>query len=120
MTYSGSGLAGVLMSGSCPSQPMTGSNGSYSITVPYGTTCTLAPSMSGYYAFTPTSVTFTNITSSKQQNFTATPTTYTISGTVTYNSSGLSGVSLSGCGSGATTNGVAVTPSRSPMEPVAP
>jgi hypothetical protein len=75
VTYGGSGLSGVLMSGNCPSQPTTGSNGSYSITVTYGTSCTLAPSMSGYYTFSPASVPFSDITSSKQQNFTAAPVT---------------------------------------------
>ena len=55
-------------------------------------------------AFTPPSASFSNISSNQTQNFTATQITYTISGTVTYNGSGLSGVTLSGCGSGATTN----------------
>ena len=75
VTYGGNGLAGVTMSGSCPSQPMTGSNGSYSITVTYGTSCTLAPSMSGNYTFSPASKTFNNITTSVQQSFTAAPVT---------------------------------------------
>ena len=102
VAYNSSGLSGVSLSG-CGSGATTNSSGAYSITVGSGTTCTLTPTLTGY-AFSPSSKSFSNITSNQTQNFTATLVTYTISGTVSYNSSGLSGVSLSGCGSGATTN----------------
>ena len=99
MTANGSGLPGVTLSG-CGNGATTNSSGAYSITVSYGTNCTLTPSLTGQ-TFSPPSATFNNITTSLIQNFTVNTNTYTISGTVTYNSSGLSGVTLSGCGSGA-------------------
>jgi hypothetical protein len=71
------------------------SGGAYSITVHYGWTGTVTPSKLGY-TFSPTSKTYPAIsTDQTAQNYTATQLSYTISGTVTYNSAPLPGVTVS-------------------------
>lgn len=61
----------------------TNSEGIYSISVPYGWTGTVTPSLL-YYTFSPGSISYSNVTqSSSSQNYTGTPIqTYMISGTI--------------------------------------
>jgi hypothetical protein len=95
ISYNGSGLAGVILNG-LPGTPITDTSGIYSTTVPYGWNGTATPTLNGY-TFTPTSRSYHNVTSNQTgQDYTAILMTYTISGTVTLNSSGLAGVTLSG------------------------
>ena len=68
--FGGTGLAGVVMNG-LPGNPATNSNGAYNITVGYGTTWTVTPTLAGY-TFTPPSQTYTYISSSHTTNYTAT------------------------------------------------
>lgn len=96
VTLNGNGLPGVTVSlqGTLFST-VTASDGTYSLTgVPNGP-YTIIPSLTGY-AFTPAtlsvSVNNANVTG---QNFTATVLSYTISGTITLNGSGLPGVTVS-------------------------
>ena len=65
-------------------------NGSYSFTVPYNWSGTVTPSKAGYI-FTPPSVSYTNVTADQtNQDYIATPATYTISG-----NAGVGGATLS-------------------------
>jgi hypothetical protein len=98
VTFAGSGLAGVLMSGLGSTPPTTDANGNYSGTVPYSWSGTVTPQKTGY-TFTPASIAYSNVTASQTaQNYTASQT-FTISGTVTFAGSGLAGVLMSGLGS---------------------
>lgn len=105
VTSSGTGLAGVTVSAGSYSAT-TQSDGSYTINGAPSGSYTLTPAKSGY-SFSPASATATvsnaNITG---RNFTATaaaPTTYSISGTVTSNGIGLSGVTVTTSVGSATT-----------------
>ena len=76
--------------------------------MPQGWTGTVTPSLSGY-TFTPASSSYSNVAANQTQNYTATavaPTTFQVSGTVSLNGAGLSGVSL------AATGGVSCTASN--------
>ena len=79
-----SGADGVTLtlSGDTSDSRVVNDGGSYSFTVAEGGNYTVTPSKSGY-TFTPSSKSFTNVTSNQTQNFTTTIITYTISGTVT-------------------------------------
>ncbi|MFZ3098438.1 MAG: DUF1566 domain-containing protein, partial [Desulfosalsimonadaceae bacterium] len=94
----GSGLSGVTISG-LPGNPVTNSNGHYSVSVPHGWSGVAIPVKTGY-TFAPAARTYTSISGNQAgQSYTAAPiniTTYTISGTVLLNGSGLSGVTISG------------------------
>ena len=115
VTYNGIGLAGVGITrtrdGKSAWVGKTDADGWYTFESPNGT-YTITPSLA-YYSFNPTSVSITvNNENFDVQDFTATAvsTGYTISGQVTYNGTGLAGVTvtLAGTGSSAVTaaNGV--------------
>src|SRR5208337_905838 len=96
VTSGGTGLSGVLMSGLGSSPPTTDASGNYTGTVTYGWSGTVTPQKTGYN-FTPVSKSYTNVTSNQTgQTYTAALNTYTISGTVTSNSSPLAGVTMNG------------------------
>ena len=105
-TYNGTGLSGVTMTltGSSTGSTATNSSGNYSFTGLSNGTYTVTPSLSGY-TFTPTSKQVTISGANQTANFTAIKVTYSISGTATYNGTGLSGVTmtLSGSGTGSKT-----------------
>jgi hypothetical protein len=97
VTYNGSGLSGVIMSG-LPNYPQTDANGNYSDQVISGWSGTVIPSKTNY-TFYPTSRPYNNVTSNQtNQDYTATynPPQCTISGQVIYNGSGLSDVVMNG------------------------
>jgi len=94
VTSGGSPLSGVTMSG-LPGNPVTGGDGTYSGTVTYGWSGTVTPQKTGYN-FTPPSTVYTNVTSNQTQNYTAVLQAFTITGTVTWGGSPLSGVTMSG------------------------
>jgi len=96
----GSGLAGVEVSASDGGgTDKTGASGNYSIAVPYNWSGTVASSLAGY-RFTPAPGFFSNMTSDKTLNFTAEAIMYNISGTVSLNGSGLSGVTVAASNGG--------------------
>ena len=67
------GIAGVTMTGWPGTEPVTGDNGYYSGTVPYGWSGTITPSKSGY-TFNPTSKPYSNVTSDESnENYIGTP-----------------------------------------------
>src|SRR5438552_3465293 len=73
VTLSGAGFNGVTMTltGSQSGSIVTGGSGNYSFTnLTAAGTYTVTPSLSGY-GFTPSSVTFTNLSGSQTANFTA-------------------------------------------------
>ncbi len=92
-TISGSaGVAGATLSytDGSPKTATADGSGNYTFTVSNGWTGTVTPSMTGY-TFSPTYLSYTNVTADQpNQNYTATPITYTISG-----SAGVAGASLS-------------------------
>ena len=103
VTRNGTGLSGVTLNG-FPTATTTNASGAYSCTVNHGWSGTVTPTRTGY-TFTPQNRSYTNVTSNQSnQNYTAALVTYTISGTVTHNGSGLSGVTLSGFPTTTTTN----------------
>jgi hypothetical protein len=105
VTYNGAGLAGVTvtLTGTSPSSTTTtDSNGNFSFSYAANGTYILTPSMTGY-TFSPTSSSIkVNSANLIGQNFTATvgSTGYTISGQVTYNGTGLAGVTVTLTGTG--------------------
>ncbi len=109
VTTSGVGLSGVTitLTGTGTGYATTDAYGNYTLTGISNGTYSVTPSKSGY-TFSPgsTSVTLNGVNQTGK-NFTATAisSTYSISGTVTYNGSGLSGVTitLSGAGLGTAT-----------------
>ncbi|MGA2587815.1 MAG: SBBP repeat-containing protein [Candidatus Aminicenantales bacterium] len=73
----------------------TAANGTYSYTVPRGTTTTVTPSHAAYPSWTPASRTITNITADQpNQDFQGTPIMYRISGTVTDGTNPVGGVTI--------------------------
>ncbi len=73
----------------------TDASGNYSYSVPYNTTTTVTPSHAGYAGWTPANRPLSNIAANQtNQNFTGTPNTYTISGTVTDGSNPIQGVTI--------------------------
>ncbi|MGE5342813.1 MAG: Ig-like domain-containing protein [Candidatus Omnitrophota bacterium] len=70
-------------------------SGNYSFAVSCNWSGTVTPELAGY-TFNPVSTTYPNVTSNQTTNYTATLLTYKISGRITINGSGLSGVNLSG------------------------
>jgi subtilisin family serine protease len=105
VTSGGSGLSGVTITG-LPASPVTIADGTYSDTVDHGWSGTAAPALTGY-TFTPANIPYSNVTSDQTgQDYTAALIGLTISGTVTADSSGLAGVTMSGLpASPATTGG---------------
>ena len=73
----------------------TAANGTYSYTVPYGTTTTITPSHPGFSGWTPSNRTINNIAANApNQDFQGTVITYTISGTVTDGTNPIQGVTI--------------------------
>jgi len=102
-TQNGAGVPGVVMSG-LPGNPVTNSAGQYARTVTSGWSGTVTPIKAGY-TFSPAGRTYNNVTTDQSgQNYTASATPYVISGTVTYNGSGLANVVLSGLPGNPTTD----------------
>jgi len=79
-TISGSvGQGGVEMAG-LPGNPITGEGGLYSVTVPYNWSGAVMPTKEGY-TFSPNQRTYPRVTADQaNQNYTAAPITFTISG----------------------------------------
>lgn len=97
--------ATVTLTGSGSVSMMTNSGGSYAFTGLANGNYTLTASKTGY-TLSPASISITvNNANVTGQNFTATENTYTISGTVSLNSAGMAGVTvtLTGTGSNSTT-----------------
>jgi hypothetical protein len=98
----GAGLENVLVSASAangvtPASTTTGADGSYTLTVhntdtPNLASFTVKPALTGY-TFSPASLAVTP-GSGKVKNFTAIPNKWSVSGVVTQNSKGLSGVEI--------------------------
>jgi len=105
VTKNAIGLAGVSMTGSTGATCTTPSDtsGNYSCTVPQGWSGSITPSLSGH-TFTPASRSYTNVLVSQnlQDYSAAVIPTFTISGTVTKNATGLGGVSFTGNGASCT------------------
>ena len=75
-------MEGVVMNG-LPDNPVTGKDGSYSVTVDYGWSDTVTPMKEGY-KFTPESKPYVAVTKDMtNQSYTASPITFTISGSTT-------------------------------------
>jgi len=75
-------MEGVQMNG-LPENPITGKDGSYSVTVAYGWSDTVTPMKDGY-TFTPENTSYVAVTKDMtNQNYIAKPITYTISGSTT-------------------------------------
>ena len=75
-------MEGVVMNG-LPDNPITGKDGSYSVTVAYGWSDTVTPMKDGY-TFTPESKPYVAVTKDMtNQSYSAKPITYTISGSTT-------------------------------------
>ena len=94
VTLNGTGLANVVMNG-LPGNPATNAKGAYTATVSNGWTGTVTPTLAGY-TFTPPSQAYTNVTANQTQDYTATAQTWTISGTVALNGTGLANVVMAG------------------------
>jgi protocatechuate 3,4-dioxygenase beta subunit len=97
----GQPLAGVIMNG-LPGDPGTNLAGGYVRVVPVGWTGTATPVLAGYL-FTPAHRDYSNITSSQSGQDYVAQAAHMISGTVTLNSTGLAGVTLSGLPGGPST-----------------
>jgi hypothetical protein len=99
-TISGTtGVGGVTLYG-FPDNPISDNDGFYSAIIPYNWSGTVTPAKANY-GFSPSSVSYTNVTSDlTARNYTATPLTFTISGTA-----GISGVSMNGLPGNPVTNG---------------
>jgi type II secretory pathway component GspD/PulD (secretin) len=89
-TISGSvGVPNVVMKG-LPGDPVSDPGGYYTATVDWGWSGTVRPELEGY-TFNPPTQSYSNVTSNQQQDYTASPITYTIAGSV-----GMEGVRMSG------------------------
>jgi hypothetical protein len=80
VTLNGNPLAGVVMSG-LPGNVVTNAQGKYSALVDFGWSGTCAPTLAGH-DFSPSSTTYSNVTSDRTTDYTATLVTLKISGTV--------------------------------------
>ncbi len=99
ITSGGVPLAGVLVSFSDGTSMTTGVDGAYSKSVPFGSNLTVTPTKTGY-AFTPVSKSWTNIITDQVQNFTATRTTFVLSGIITLDGVPVPGVTVTFTGGG--------------------
>ena len=94
-TSGGSGISGVVMSG-LTGNPSTAADGSYTATVDYSWSGTVTPTKSGY-TFSPSSQSYSNVSSNQTQNYTGALQVLSISGYVrTSGGAGISGVVMSG------------------------
>jgi hypothetical protein len=92
----GGGLAGVTLTlvGAQTTTTTTDSNGTYAfVNLPAGDNYTIRPSKTSY-SWSPQSLTFNDLGSNQTANFTGTFISYNVSGRVTENGAGLSGVSV--------------------------
>jgi hypothetical protein len=104
VTLNGNGLSGVTVNYGGNNSVTTNGSGAYAISGVVNGSYTLTPSLAGY-AFSPTSQVVQVNGGNATQNFTATQNTYTISGTITLNGNGLSGVTVNyGGNNSVTTN----------------
>ena len=88
-----------------PGNPATSGGGYYSVIVNYDWSGTVTPTKTGY-TFTPINRAYSNVMSNQtNQNYTATPVAYTISGRVTCDGSGLDGVVMNGLPGNPATSG---------------
>jgi hypothetical protein len=88
-------MPGVVMNG-LPDNPVTGPDGSYSVIVEYGWSDTVTPFKEGY-KFTPESKPYVAVTKDMtNENYTASPITYTVSGSTTVPGVKLEGLGLPG------------------------
>jgi uncharacterized repeat protein (TIGR01451 family) len=95
VTLDGQGLPGVTMTG-LPGDPVTGQNGDYLAIVPFHWSGTVIPEAPGY-ELSPASMTYAEVGMDRvDENYLAVQRTATLSGRVTYGSSGLAGVWLNG------------------------
>ena len=96
VTWSGSGLAEVTLSG-LPGEPTTNANGDYSATVDYGWSGTATPTKAGY-TFSPPSRPYSDVQANQSnQNYTAALQTFTLAGEVTDGvGGGIGGVTIVG------------------------
>jgi hypothetical protein len=104
----GNGIGGVQVgvpgsvtpSGNFPILPVTTDGlGYYAMDLPKGQDYHVTPT-SGLYTFTPSSITFVNLSSSQTANFSATPVSLTISGRIADGPNGVAGVSVNFTASG--------------------
>lgn len=104
-TTTGRTLGGVTISDGGSHSTVTGVNGLYTITVDSGWSGTLTPVLAGY-TFSPANRTYDNVRDSfNNQNFDATPITFTISGNIAdVHGNPLADVTLNYDGGSATTN----------------
>ena len=105
ITSGGTPLSGVTVScstGYCPPSVITDETGAYSFTVDSGGNYDISPGKANYY-FTPYKKTYTNITTDQVQNYTTWTATVALTGTIDYDGSPLSGVSVSCPGANTTT-----------------
>jgi WD40 repeat protein len=107
ITSNGSGLSGVMvyLSGSSTGTYNTDNTGAYTFTVGIGGNYTIKP-VKMFYKFTPDSLSVNNIQSDQALNFTGDMVSYKITGVITSNGTGLSGVLLNLTG---TLNGTTYT-----------
>ena len=84
VTAGGNPLAGVTITFSYDGHSVTtAADGTYSSTVPYGTSTAITPSKAGYSTWSPASISLTNVTAAQaNQDFAGTLDTFTISGTI--------------------------------------
>ncbi|HYU33846.1 MAG TPA: right-handed parallel beta-helix repeat-containing protein [Thermoanaerobaculia bacterium] len=95
VTLDGAGLPGVTMTG-LSGDPVTDDSGNYSAIVPFHWSGTVVPSAPGY-VFSPDSKTYSEVGMDLvEENYLAVRRMVTISGRVTYGSSGLAGAWLNG------------------------
>lgn len=104
ITTSGrTGISGVVLNG-LPGNPTTDTSGYYRATVDYGWFGTVTPLKSGY-GFSPSSTTYSSVAANQNSNYTGTPLSCKISGTIrTSAQTGISGVLLSGLPGNPTTD----------------
>jgi hypothetical protein len=81
----------------------TSSSGAYTITVNYGWSGTVTPTLAGY-TFSPVSQTYSNVASNQVTNYTGTPITFTISGNISFSGSPIIGAVMSGLPGSPATN----------------
>jgi hypothetical protein len=103
VTLGGSGLAGVTMAG-LPGRPVTDAQGHYTAVVTYGWSGTATPTLAGY-SFTPSSRTYSNLTSNRKNQDYTSVWSVNVSGIVTLGGVGLPGVTMSGLPGSPVTDG---------------
>ena len=106
ITSAGTPLSGVTVNcsvGNCPSPVTTDATGTYSFIVNAGGNYDVSPAKTNYF-FSPYKKSFTNVTTDQVQDFTTWTANVNLTGTITYNGSPLSGVSVSCPGANSATS----------------